>query len=141
MEIQKYTYCKYIVKIAKNISYLPWVGYNYALINARKIYNYVTPTIGKTCNNLETYKIIYYNNDGKNYFVYVPYNESKKFMMDNLRVFLFKNNEKIDITHESGVPYMLKASDMGGEYIEVVFCDMIYRYADKPPMYCDDLLD
>lgn len=131
--------------MAKNIKYVPWIGYKYASINVHKMYNYINgyivPKKGEACEDLETYKKIHYNNNDKNYCVYVAYNESKKFLMENIKVFLYKNNEKIDITQEPGVPYTLKASEMEGEYIEVIFCDTIYTYIDKPPMYCEELLD
>lgn len=100
-----------------------YYGYNY-------LYNYIVSKameeVNKKFSNTEEQlqivnntAIISYQYGGKNYKVCVPYDSSKVRGALRKEVFLIRGNERIDITHKPGIPYLLSAKDMGGNRIIV----------------------
>ena len=63
--------------------------------------------------------VILYNHGGKEHKVCVPYDRSKSRAMLRKKVFLIRDDDRIEITHKPGVPYSLSAKDMGGNKIIV----------------------
>jgi hypothetical protein len=74
--------------------------------------------------------IITYNRYGKNYHLYVPYSGMIATEMNRFRAYLIKDSsdkkgkKEEEITQQPGIPYMITASDLGGEKI-------IFRYRDR----------
>ena len=64
--------------------------------------------------------VILYKHGGKEHKVCVHYDRTKLRPMLRKKVFLIKSDERIEITHKPGVPYLLTAKDMGGIKIIVV---------------------
>jgi hypothetical protein len=54
---------------------------------------------------------------GKTHSVYLPYDRRKSTSMLRKKVYLLKGNEKIDISQKPGIPYVVSASMLGGEFI------------------------
>jgi len=65
--------------------------------------------------------MVVFNHGGKQHNVCIPYDRSKGRKMLRKKVWLVRGeeNEKIEITHKAGVPYLLSAKDMGGNSIIV----------------------
>ena len=66
--------------------------------------------------------IILYNHGGKNHNICVPYDRSKSRKMLRKEVFLVRlddHENRVEITHKPGVPYLLSAKEMGGIKIVV----------------------
>lgn len=73
---------------------------------------------------------------GKTHSIYLPYDRNKSTSMLTKKVFLIKENEKIDITQKPGIPYLVSAEQLGGESIVVENRDgdVLYTYEkDKIP--------
>lgn len=64
--------------------------------------------------NRRTATITYRHND-KLYKVVIPYNRRKIRSMSQSQVHLIKDGERVNITHQPGVPYLVSAEDMGGQ--------------------------
>ena len=67
--------------------------------------------------------VIVYKHGGKEHKVCVPYDRSKSRAMLRKQVFLIRDEgeqDRIEITHKPGVPYLLSASEMGGIKIIVI---------------------
>lgn len=58
---------------------------------------------------------ITYNRFGNKYNLFMPFNPAKATDMNRFKVYLRNNaNEHIDITQQSGIPYLFSAKEMGG---------------------------
>lgn len=81
---------------------------------------------GITFKTLEKSKsaVVLYKYGGKEHKVCIPYDRSKSTNMLRKEVRLVIDQEgieeKIDITHKPGVPYLLSANDMGGSKIIIL---------------------
>lgn len=75
--------------------------------------------------------VILYKDGGKEHKVCVPYDRTKSRKMLRKKVFLVRSSdspdekeerkeERIEITHKPGVPYLLTPREMGGIRIEVI---------------------
>ena len=68
--------------------------------------------------------VVVFNHIGKDYKIHIPYDKSKTRSMMKKKVFLIRKlktkdperteNEKIEITHKPGIPYLLTAKEMNG---------------------------
>ena len=56
---------------------------------------------------------------GKVHSIFVPYDRSKSTSLLRKKVFLLKDEHKIDISQKPGIPYLVSAEDMGGQQIVV----------------------
>ena len=88
--------------------------------------------------------IVMFEYGGKQSKVHIPYNRRKMVSMMRKKVFLIRptkdtdeEDEKIEITHKPGVPYLLSAREMGGNKIIVKKDnDIIQTYdVDDTPNY------
>ena len=82
--------------------------------------------------------VIIVNQAGKTHSVYVPYDRKKSSSMLRKKVYLIKENEKIDISQKPGVPYLITAKQLGGSEIivEDLSGEIIKRYTeDEVPNY------
>ena len=82
--------------------------------------------------------VIMVNQAGKKHSVYVPYDRKKSSSMLRKKVFLIKENEKIDISQKPGVPYLINAKQLGGQKIivEDLTGEIIKTYnEDEVPNY------
>lgn len=59
---------------------------------------------------------------GKTHSVYVPYDRRKSTAMLRKKVYLIKDNEKVELSQKPGVPFMVTPSQLGGQAI--IFEDM-----------------
>ncbi len=64
--------------------------------------------------------LISFTHGGKQHHVSVPYDRSKGRKMGRMVVWLVGSEERIDITHKPGIPYLLSAEQMGGDKIIVM---------------------
>lgn len=89
-----------------------------------------------------TITINYYAHN-RPYCITLPYAPHRRSSMMPLQVFLHKDGQNFDITHQEGVPYLCSAGELGGQYIEVVNQDLdeTYLYHDQAPGYCIEILD
>lgn len=65
------------------------------------------------------FAMITYKRRGRTYQVFVPYNKRKINKVTGKLVYLIKDEDKIDITQQPGVEYMLTAKDMKGKKIVI----------------------
>jgi len=81
---------------------------------------------------------------GQDYILSIPYNRKKLVEMTEYKAELFYIDKiSINITQQPGIPYIVNAKDLSGEYIKItnmgtgVSCDY-----DKTqcPMYADELI-
>ena len=64
-------------------------------------------------------RITYYRNNSE-YNLYIPYSiKSIPGMLGN-SIFLIKGNERINITQQPGIPYLVKLEDFCGDYFEII---------------------
>ena len=63
--------------------------------------------------------LISFTHGGKQHKISVPYNRAKGRKMARKKVFLVREDDRVEITHKQGVPYLLSAEDMGGTSIVV----------------------
>ena len=73
---------------------------------------------------------------GKSHTVYVPYDRKKSTSMLRKRVYLIKDGQKLDISQKPGIPYLICASDLGGDsiVIENLDGDVVHTYSkDQVP--------
>ena len=103
--------------------------------------------------NNEKINIIYINNSamieyeyfGQKYKLAIPYNRKKLINMANYKAELFFTDKtQINITQQPGIPYILNASDLGGQYIKISNMEngLSIIYDNKHiPMYADELIN
>lgn len=80
--------------------------------------------------------LISFESGGKQHKICVPYDRTKARHMLRKKVFLVciksdETQDKIEITHKTGVPYLLSAEMMGGESIIVMKDEAIIKTYDK----------
>ena len=91
--------------------------------------------------------LIVFSHGGRQHHVSVPYDKTKGRKMARKRVFLVTDNadtnneERIEITHKQGVPYLLSAAEMGGCSIVVEKDNktLITYSKDDIPTYLDSI--
>ena len=84
--------------------------------------------------------IVLFMDGGKQHKLTVPYDRSRGRSMARKNVYLVLDNDnKKDITHKQGVPYLLSAKQMGGHKIVVEKDNKVIReYSeDEIPNYLD----
>jgi len=103
--------------------------------------------------NKEKVILNYYNNSamldyeyfGQKYKLAIPYNRKKLINMANYKAELFITDKTpINITQQPGIPYILNASDLGGQYIKITNMEtgLSHNYDNKHvPMYADELIN
>ena len=106
-------------------------GYHYGKY---KLYEYVVQKVNEKLDEKlkqeeseELFKPLHKNSSavikvkhgGKTNSIYVPYDRRKSTYMLGKKVFLIKDEEKIDISQKPGIPYLICASELGGENIIV----------------------
>lgn len=111
------------------------VGVLLKFLNNKKInINYI--------NNSATIEYEYF---GQNYKLSIPYNRKKLINMTNYKAELFFNDKQpLNITQQPGIPYILNANDLGGEYIKISNMEngLSHNYDNKQvPMYADELIN
>jgi hypothetical protein len=74
---------------------------------------------------------IKYTRYGKSYILNIPYDRSRISSMSSYTVYLIKNNQRINITQQSGIPYLVTADELGGNSIEVETIDGDFFKIDK----------
>ncbi len=89
--------------------------------------------------------IMKYDYMGNNNHLVLPYNRTKISNMINYTATLhLANGVHIDITQKAGIPYMVSAHDLEGNYIRIINTETgIYRdYIGKfIPMYADEIIN
>lgn len=63
---------------------------------------------------------ITYTHNNKIYRIIIPYNRRRIRSMSQHQVFLVKGNDRVDITHQPGIPYLITAEEMGGDSIIIL---------------------
>lgn len=80
-------------------------------------------------------KYVYQNRE---YMLLFPFDMTKVNKMKNLKVTLHSNDKQIDITQQPGVPYLLSANQLDGEYITVTNGINTITYdGETIPEFCD----
>ena len=96
-------------------------------------------------NYINNSAIIEYEYFGQNYKLSIPYNRKKLINMTNYKAELFFNDKPpLNITQQPGIPYILNANDLGGEYIKISNMEngLSHNYDNKQvPMYADELIN
>lgn len=67
----------------------------------------------------DTLASVSYSRGGQKYVHYLPYHKRKIAKMSSYQFTLHKGGEKINITHQAGIPYLLTVNDFAGEKIVV----------------------
>ena len=135
-----------------SIGILGIAGYYGYVYGKNKFYKYVMGKVNEELDrrmeidkNEELFKpvhknsaVIMVNQAGKTHSVYVPYDRKKSTSMIRKKVYLIKDEEKLDISQKPGVPYLINAGQLGGTEIivEDMSGDIIKRYSkDEIPNY------
>jgi hypothetical protein len=63
--------------------------------------------------------VVRVSSGGKSHSIFLPYDRSKSSSMLRKKVFLIKNGEKIDISQQPGIPYLVSAEHLHGTEIVV----------------------
>jgi hypothetical protein len=125
--------------IATSIYYL-YRKYNVGVVlkflnNKKIIINYIN-------NNSAMIEYEYF---GQNYKLSIPYNRKKLINMSDYKAeFCFNDKPSLNITQQPGIPYILNANDLGGEYIKITNMEtgLSHNYDNKKvPMYADELFN
>lgn len=129
---------------------VPLVGYYGYYYLKNKLDNYIIVQVMKKLDemgNAEEVKfqpfqrtrsaMVMFEHGGKQHRVCIPYDRTKSRAMLRKKVYLIRGNDKIEITHKPGVPYLLSAKDMGGNNIVVEKDkEIIHEYcAEDAPAY------
>lgn len=75
--------------------------------------------------------LISYKHGSKDYKICVFFDDTKVRSMLRKEVFLIKDDQRINITHKPGIPYLLSAADIGGNSIIVIKDDEIIKTFNK----------
>ena len=73
-----------------------------------------------TINQTVTSASVSYTRYDKEYQIHIPYNKDLITKMTRLKVYLVKDGERVEITQQPGIPYMVSARMLGGEKIIIV---------------------
>ena len=102
-------------------------------------------TTGFVVNDSETTATITYTWLNQNYCITVPYSRCHVAAMSQFKVeLLCENNPPVDITQQSGIPYLTSADKLGGYAIRIIneesgrSCEYV---GDIPPLYGDEVID
>lgn len=84
--------------------------------------------------------LITYSNNSEKYQLSVPYDPQRALEMIFYKATLVNGSETRDITQEPGIPYLLAAKDIGGEYINIEnqASGIAFTYY-QAPMYAEEL--
>ncbi len=85
--------------------------------------------------------LVIFDYGGKSYNLCVPFDQAKAIHMRRRNAYLVKGEERIEITHKPGIPYMISAKEMGGEKIIVDKDGIVLKEygADDVPKYLEDI--
>lgn len=61
--------------------------------------------------------VVKFSDKGQMSSVYLPYRSNKSRVMLTRRFFLIKGEEKIELIQKPGIPFLVNASDLGGDKI------------------------
>jgi hypothetical protein len=88
---------------------------------------------------------IHYDRMGHTYQFSMPYSRKMVAKMSQIKVYLHKDHESVhDITQQPGIPYVVTAHDLGGNYILALNEDNgeTFRYEkDTKPGYCIEVFE
>lgn len=87
---------------------------------------------------------IIYSRFGKEYIIMIPYAINYVPHMSQFKVELLRNGkEPLDITQESGIPYLVDAKSLGGESIRITNTetDKVRIYTTEIPMYGEEVME
>ena len=124
------------------ISLVIYKGYYYG---KKELYRYVMKKVNEELDNRmeneeELFKPMHKNSAlikvthaGKSHSIYVPYDRRKSTTMLTKKVYLIKNEEKIDISQKPGIPYLVSASQLGGTsiIIEDLYGEIVKTYSEN----------
>jgi hypothetical protein len=71
---------------------------------------------------------IKYSRFGTEYVLFVPYERKLAIKTGAHKAFLIKGQEKIDITQQPGIPYLVTPNELGGECIEIVGEETVTKF-------------
>lgn len=95
-------------------------------------------------NDNDSSATISYNRLGNEYFLSVPYRRDLIVPMKSLMVeLIMSDGRKIEITQQSGIPYLVTSEDLGGLAIRVtnVMNSETKDYVSVAPKYCEEVLE
>lgn len=111
----------------------------YLLYILERIYNKTIPENDFKILESGTAASIRYTRSGRNYSLVVPYDSENYGRMMKVRVYLLRNGEEVDITHQNGLPYMATAAMMGGTKLIVVYKEKRVEYGPDELLNLHDL--
>lgn len=88
--------------------------------------------------------IIPYNYVGQKYFIFLPYKLEYVLPMSFLKVELCKRGQCFDITQQPGLPYLVTARELDGDYIKITNIEngKFHVYGpDVLPQYGQEVFD
>jgi hypothetical protein len=88
--------------------------------------------------------ILTYNHCGVKQTIQVPYDRKKVVKMGQITAYLkYEDESMLNITQQPGIPYLVKAKDLGAKSIVLTNLDtgMSYEYIDVEPMYGDEIME
>lgn len=121
----------YYFPIIPVVGYVCYIGYGYG---KKRFYEYVLSQVNEELDRRmkkedqeELFKphtksksaIIKVTHGGKTHDVYIPYDRSKSTSMLRKKVFLLRDEKKIEMSQKPGIPYLISAEQMGGTQIIV----------------------
>lgn len=65
------------------------------------------------------FAIITYTRRGRSYNVYLPYHRRRAAHDGNFKVYLLREDKRVDITQQPGIPYFVTAEELGGTGYEL----------------------
>ena len=78
----------------------------------------------------DNFAVLTYQRRGRDYKVYIPYQRKLIPPMGSTTVYLTTAGDKINITQQPGVPYLLTANEMGGSQFLLVDENSEHLYVD-----------
>lgn len=81
--------------------------------------------------------VLQYEYLGRTYKLNIPYSRRMASSLSGHQAFLIKDGQRIDITQQSGVPYLVSASDLGGSEIIIEHNEKVYQFVNNeiPKVY------
>lgn len=88
---------------------------------------------------------IYYDYEGTEYLLTVPYNRSSLVDMIQYQIdAIYENEDIVTITQQPGIPYLISSKDLNCKMLKAINheTDVYHKYeADIKPLFCQEICD
>ena len=112
----------YLIPVLGAVGYISWkVFTDYRVSLFTRVFTILITTLYKrkdtpSCVINDKYMTIFYTLNNNKYSVNIPYDKRLATRAIGKKVYLICDDCRVDVTHQPGVPYLVKASDIGGNY-------------------------